>query len=286
MRSKFFPIVAFFMSFSGWAQTDSILVPAGSFMMGSAKGPKDEQPVMEVTVQAFKLDKSPVSVEKFGRWIETTGYQTEADRFGNSTVFDMRSGGWSLVEKANWQKPFGQAGPKAPGNHPVTQVSWHDALSYCKAQNGRLPTEAEYEYAAKGAGQYGDPIYSFGDKIARDGDFLVNVYTGEFPFRNTGEDGYLYTAPVGETGITPLGFTDMAGNVWEWTSDWFHPTWRQRAGDKNPTGPREGTEKVIKGGSFLCHDSYCNRYRPGARTRNTPDSSTSHTGFRLAYSED
>ena len=102
------------MSFSGWAQADSILVPGGSFMMGSAKGPKDEQPVMEVTVQTFKLDKSPVSVEKFGRWIETTGYQTEADRFGNSAVFDMRSGGWSLVEKANWQNPLAKTVLKHP----------------------------------------------------------------------------------------------------------------------------------------------------------------------------
>lgn len=279
MRNTSFPYsdlvlaLALLMSFSGWAQADSILVPGGSFMMGSAKGPKDEQPVVEVTVQAFKLDKSPVSVEKFGRWIETTGYQTEADRFGNSAVFDMRSGGWSLVEKANWQKPFGLDGPKAPGNHPVTQVSWHDAVSYCKAQNGRLPTEAEYEYAAKGAGQYGDPLYSFGDKIARDGDFLVNVYTGEFPFRNTGEDGYLYTAPIGETGITPLGFTDMAGNVWEWTDTWY--------GTYGEPSPEQ--EKALRGGSFLCDEDVCHGYRTTGRTQSTPDSSLIHTGFRCAY---
>ena len=255
------------------ASAESILVPGGTFLMGSSKGPKDEQPVIEVQVASFRLDKSPVSVGRFGEWVKATGFETEADRYGNSAVFDMRTGRWNMVNQANWQKPFGSNGPTAPDNHPVTQVSWNDAVAYCSSKDGRLPTEAEYEYAAKGAGQYGDPVYSFGDKVARDGDFLVNIYTGEFPFRNTGEDGYFYTAPIGKTGITPLGFTDMAGNVWEWTASWY--------GTYGQTPAK--TEKALRGGSFLCDEDVCHGYRTTGRTHSTPDSSLIHTGFRCAY---
>lgn len=259
------------VSASSWA--DSILLPPGKFLMGSKSGKSDEQPVHQVLVDSFRLDKSPVSVERFSQWIESSRYVTEADRFGNSAVFDIKVGRWDLVPGANWRKPFGGQGPDAPLDHPVTQVSWNDAKAYCTAQNGRLPTEAEFEYAAKGAGQYGDPVYSFGDKIAKDGDFLVNIYNGEFPFRNTGEDGYLHTAPLGETGITPLGFTDMAGNVWEWTASWYGPYQGQ--------SPKQA--KALRGGSFLCDEDVCHGYRTTGRTQSTPDSSLIHTGFRCAY---
>ncbi len=251
----------------------TIQLPAGSFMMGSDAGKPDERPVHEVDVKAFRLDRSPVSVSDFSKWLTKSGYTTEADKFGSSAVFSMKRGVWQLVPGANWQRPLGPNGPEALDNHPVTHVSWNDANHYCQSREGRLPTEAEFEYAAKGAGKHGNPTYAFGDREVKDGDFLVNVYNGEFPYRNTGEDGYLYTAPIGKTGITSLGFTDMAGNVWEWTDDWYG-FYGQAPGQQ---------EKALRGGSFLCDKDVCHGYRTTGRTHSTPDSSLMHTGFRCAY---
>jgi sulfatase modifying factor 1 len=252
---------------------DPLLIPSGTFLMGSDKGMPHERPIHEVSVETFKLDISPVSVGTFEAWLDKSGYKTEAEKFGNSAVFDMDTGRWNMVADANWQYPMGPDGQKAHADHPVTHVSWHDANQYCEAAGGRLPKEAEFEYAAKGAGQYGNPVYAFGDKVVRDGDFLVNVYNGNFPFKNTGADGYLYTAPIGKTGITPLGLTDMAGNVWEWSDDWFGPY----------NGISDKTEKALRGGSFLCDQEVCHGYRTSGRTHSTPDSSLVHTGFRCAY---
>jgi len=252
---------------------EPLLIPGGTFSMGSNKGMADERPVHEVSVASFKLDISPVSVGAFDAWLTHSHYETQAETFGNSAVFDMDSGRWNMVTGANWQYPMGPGQEKAPNDHPVTQVSWHDATQYCEAVGGRLPQEAEFEYAAKGAGQYGNPVYAFGDEIKKDGDFLVNVYNGQFPFKNTGADGYLYTAPIGKTGITPLGLTDMAGNVWEWTADWYGPY----------NGTPTKTEKTLRGGSFLCDQEVCHGYRTTGRTHSTPESSLVHTGFRCAY---
>ena len=255
------------------ASADSLFIPGGIFLMGSNKGMPHERPIHEVSVASFKLDISPVSVGTFEDWLDTSGYRTEAEKFGNSAVFDMDTGRWNMVANANWQYPMGPDQQKAQADHPVTHVSWYDAKHYCDAAGGRLPKEAEFEYAAKGAGQYGNPVYAFGDKVVKDGDFLVNVYNGKFPFKNTGADGYLYTAPVGKTGITPLGLTDMAGNVWEWAEDWYGPY----------NGISAKTEKVLRGGSFLCDQEVCHGYRTTGRTHSTPDSSLVHTGFRCAY---
>lgn len=259
-------------SLAAWSAAP-IQLPSGSFMMGSEQGKHDERPVRAVEVKAFLLDRSPVSVLEFSNWLKTSGHITEADKFGSSAVFDMAVGRWQLVDGANWQYPFGPDGPKAQENHPVTHVSWNDAIQYCQSNKGRLPTEAEFEYAAKGAGKHGNPVYAFGTREVKDGDFLVNVYNGEFPYQNTGEDGYLYTAPIGLTGITPLGFTDMAGNVWEWTADWY--------GIYGTTTAKQ--EKALRGGSFLCDKDVCHGYRTTGRTHSTPDSSLMHTGFRCAY---
>lgn len=250
-----------------------LLIQGGTFLMGSNKGMPHERPIHEVSVASFKLDVSPVSVGTFEVWLEESGYKTEAEKFGNSAVFDMDTGRWNMVADANWQYPMGPDQPKAQADHPVTHVSWHDATQYCEAADGRLPKEAEFEYAAKGAGQYGNPVYAFGDKIMKDGGFLVNVYNGKFPFKNTGADGYLYTAPIGKTGITPLGLTDMAGNVWEWMDDWYGPY----------NDVSQKTEKALRGGSFLCDQEVCHGYRTTGRTHSTPDSSLVHTGFRCAY---
>lgn len=258
----------------GNAYAAPLLIKGGEFMMGSNEGMPHERPVHNKSVATFKLDISPVTVQQFSDWVSKTHYQTEAERYGNALVFIMDSGRWLLVDGADWQHPLGPDGALASDNHPVTQVSWNDANQYCTAIGGRLPTEAEYEYAGKGAGIYDTPVYSFGDAVAKDGDFLINIYTGEFPFHNTNEDGYLYTAPVGETGITPLGLTDMAGNVWEWTSDWYGPYLASNPPQK---------EKALRTGSFLCDKDVCAGYRTTGRTHSTPDTSLAHTGFRCAY---
>lgn len=257
------------------AERPEVSIKAGSFTMGNVNGPRDERPARQLDMAAFRLDKSPVTVREFAAFVEATGHRTTAEELGDSAVFDMEQGGWSLVAGTTFRHPLGPEQAPANPDHPVTHVSWFDARAYCEHEGRRLPTEAEFEYAAKSGTPNGNAVYAFGDKIARDGDFLINIYTGKFPFRNTGADGYVYTAPVGATGITPLGLTDMAGNVWEWSEDWYMP-YGANADDAEPT------EKTQRGGSFLCHESYCHGYRTTARAHSTPDTSAVHVGFRCA----
>jgi len=247
---------------------EKVLLPAGEFTMGSENGMPNERPVRKLRLNSFYLDQSPVSVAEYKRFAATSHHVSSAEKFGNSAVFDMASGRWLMIAGATWQHPQGPLKTAAPTDHPVTQVSWFDALKYCTASNGRLPTEAEFEYAAKSAGRYGNPVYAFGDTVVKDGDFLVNIYTGKFPLQNTGADGYMLTAPIGKTGITPLGLTDMAGNVWEWSADWYD--------DKK-------NERTLRGGSFLCDEDVCHGYRTSARSQSTPETSLMHVGFRCAY---
>lgn len=256
-----------------WA--DTLRIEGGPLQMGSLQGAADERPVQQVAVAPFYYDRSPVTVAAFARFVKETGYVTTAESLGNSAVFDMAGAGWSLVEGASFRFPLGPDGPLAGLDHPVTHVSWFDAEAFCRHAGGRLPGEAEFESAAK-AGSEGNPVYAFGDEIVKDGEFLVNVYNGFFPYRNTGEDGYLYTAPVGKTGVTPIGLTDMAGNVWEWTADWYLPYGADRARFRP-------TERAQRGGSFLCDEDVCHGYRTTARSHSTPDSSAIHVGFRCAY---
>lgn len=265
------------------ATTPRVQIPGGEFMMGSNKGMAHEMPVHQVAVESFYLSTFPVSVAQFAEFVSATGYTTTAEGYGNSAVFDMSRGRWGLIEGATWHHPLGPHSGPAPLNHPVTQVSWYDAIAYCQADGGRLPTEAEFEYAAKGAGQYGNPVYAFGDAVIKDGEFLINIFIGEFPLNNVAADGYLYTAPIGKTGITPLGLTDMAGNVWEWSADWYgrystQSTQAQLAAAKAP-------EKSQRGGSFLCDEDVCSGYRTAGRAHSTPDTSLMHVGFRCAYDE-
>lgn len=280
-------------------------IPTGPFRMG-AEGPEcwssdGEGPVREFDLDDYMINRCCVTNSEFETFVEETGYQTEAESFGWSIVFMgqipkaqkkrksfetvVGMHWWAKVEKADWRKPGGPGtNVRKLGDHPVVHVSWNDAFAYAQWTGKKLPTEAQWEKAARGG--LDQKRYPWGDDFTPKGKHQCNIWQGKFPDKNTAEDGHLWTAPVKSFPANGFGLHNASGNVWEWTSDWFHPAWRQTTGDKNPTGPSEGTEKVIKGGSFLCHDSYCNRYRPGARTRNTPDSSTSHTGFRLAYSED
>jgi formylglycine-generating enzyme required for sulfatase activity len=163
-------------------------------------------------------------------------------------------------------------------NHPVVHVSWADASAYAAWAGKRLPSEAEWEFAARGGLE--QKLFPWGDELTPGGKHLCNIWQGQFPDINTAEDGYEATAPVDAYPPNGFGLLSMAGNVWEWCADWFSPDFHLIAARNNPVGPQSGIAKVIRGGSFLCHASYCNRYRVAARTSNTPDSSASNIGFR------
>ena len=259
---------------------EMVLISAGTSPIGSSSGTADEQPVFRAQVDAFYLDRSPVTVKAFADFVTTHNYVTDAETAGSAAVMEFGSGHWYLLPGASWQHPVGAHNTPALPDHPVTQVSWHDAVAYCDAQSKRLPSEVEWEHAAR-SGHDGEVAYAFGDARLHEGDYLANVWTGAFPVLNTGDDGFKATSPVGHFGLTPAGLTDMAGNVWEWTADWYgNYTTRRSAGG----APATGTHKVQRGGSFLCEASVCHGFRVSARSPATPDSASMHVGFRCARS--
>ena len=231
---------------------------------------------------------------RFASFVADTGYQTDAERLGDSFVFAgflppedkpqnavVAAPWWRMVKGASWHKPFGPDSDNyAVANHPVTHISWTDAKAFAEWAGGRLPTEVEWEHAARGG--LGDVMFTWGDKLPNETDFMpCNIWQGEFPHFNSAADGYSGTAPVTSFEPNGYGLYNMLGNVWEWTATSFKVRSLKKAvkeAHKNKHG-----YKVVKGGSFMCHDSYCFRYRIAARTSNSPDSSTSHQGFRLVY---
>jgi len=253
-----------------------VYVPGGVTRIGSEDGLPEEQPVFAARVEAFLMDVHPVTVAQFRAFVEATGYLTEAERHGDAGVYDPASGGWKLVAGANWHSPLGPDGPPAPDDHPVTQVSWHDAEAFARWAGKRLPTEVEWEHAARNA-RDDRGRYPWGEALLAGGRHRANIWQGRYPGGNTGADGHLLTSPVGAFGATELGLTDMAGNVWEWTADWFRPY----AERDRPWVPGSAGEKVQRGGSFLCHVSYCHGYRVSARSHSSPDTALFHVGFRL-----
>jgi sulfatase modifying factor 1 len=249
----------------------------GRTRIGSDDGEPAERPAFYADVKPFLLDVHPVTVGEFGRYVEATGYRTQAEGFGNAGVFDVKSGSWSLVDGATWRRPLGPSTPPAPDDHPVTQVSWNDAQAYCRWAGGRLPTEVEWEYAARN-GRSNAPRYAWGNALVVDGHYMANTWQGEFPRHNSVADGWLYTSPVGTFGKTASGLTDMGGNVWQWCEDWFRPYGAQGT----PFAPDAESAKVMRGGSFLCDPKVCHGFRISARGHSTPETALVHVGFRCA----
>jgi len=271
----------------------------GSFEMGAddeAGFPADgEGPVREVALDPFAIDKHAVTNAEFHRFVTETDYRTDAERFGWSFVFESfvsssdqqhllksipETPWWVAVRGANWFHPEGpDSSVEERWNHPVVHVSWRDAAAYAEWAGKRLPTEAEWEYAARGG--LSGKRYAWGDELTPDGEHRCNIWQGDFPTENTVADGYAGTAPVDAYDPNGYGIYNVSGNVWEWCGDWFSAD-HESDSRKNPTGPSSGNHRVIRGGSYLCHRSYCNRYRVAARSSNAPDSSTGNTGFRCA----
>jgi formylglycine-generating enzyme len=263
-------------------EIEMILIPGGTFTMGTAEGYPFEGPPHEVTLKPFWIDKHEVTVGQFAKFVEATGYITEAERFGWSGVFSEKTGHWEAVTGATWRKPMGPAAPAARADEPVTQISYNDAQAYAKWAGKRLPTEAEFEFAARGGLE--GKTYAWGDELYPDSKHLANIWQGHFPTENRHEDGYGAAAPVMSFSPNGYGLYDMAGNACEWTADWFsEATYAHGPYPRvNPTGPPNGEERVIRGGSFLCSDNYCTGYRVAARMKSAPDSGLNNTGFRCA----
>ena len=280
------------------AQT-MVQIDDGTFLMGTdnRKGyPADgEGPVRRVDVASFLVSTETVTNSEFARFVEATGYETEAEKFGWSFVFHLfvseetkravkqAVGGanwWWKVEGADWRHPEGpDSNVDERQFHPAIHVSWNDAIAYCNWTDARLPTEAEWEYMARGGLE--QKLYPWGDDLTPNEQFLCNIWQGRFPDLNTAMDGYVGTAPARSFKPNGFGIYNVAGNVWEWCSDWFSTNFHVNGPHKNPQGAATGQAKVVRGGSYLCHYSYCNRYRVAARTANTPDSSTGNMGFRI-----
>ncbi|MCI0439069.1 MAG: formylglycine-generating enzyme family protein, partial [Chloroflexi bacterium] len=253
------------------------LIPGGEFLMGAddAEGfPSDgEGPVRKVRVNAFYMDECAVTNAEFARFVKATRYKTDAERYGWSFVFrgflppQMARRIEVVVAEAPWWAPVrGASGrhPEGPGSdierrmeHPVVHVSWNDAMAYCEWAGKRLPTEAEWEHAARGGLE--QKRYPWGNELTPDGEHRCNIWQGEFPTRNTAEDGYAGTAPARSFPPNGYGLYNVSGNVWEWVADWFSATFHTNGPRNNPKGPPVGMARVIRGGSYMCHDSYCNR---------------------------
>ncbi|MBW9089796.1 formylglycine-generating enzyme family protein [Rhizobium wenxiniae] len=254
-----------------------------------------EGPERKVFLPDFHLEVETVTVRRFTEFVGATGYVTESERFGMSAVFSpllkdqaMVTGGvvdtpwWIRIDGATWKQPEGPGSSIAERlDHPVTQVSWNDAMAFASWVGGRLPSEAEWEHAARGGNCR--RRYPWGDVEPTDAAIFCNIWQGAFPRHNTLADGYFSTAPARSFNPSDTGFYNLAGNVWEWSADAFKVRSMTRAAKARNDQARKFSDKVLKGGSFLCHKSYCYRYRIASRMGLSADSSSSNTGFRIAY---
>ena len=278
---------------------DMIKLDGGAFLMGTDSEqafPQDgEGPVRTVVLDPFYIDRCAVTNAQFAEFVRDTGYQTESEKLGWSFVFqghlpeDRRKdlvadtvpgvSWWCKVNGAAWSHPEGPDSEIAHRErYPVTHVSWNDASAYAVWAGKRLPTEAEWEFAARGGLE--QKLFPWGDELTPHAEHRCNVWQGEFPLVDLAEDGYAGLAPVDSFWPNEFGLYNITGNTWEWCSDYFHPSYHLTGARVNPVGPLRGQTRVMKGGSYLCHGSYCNRYRVAARTSNEPDSATTNIGFR------
>lgn len=308
--------IASLMDFSSDALAGSdcppgmVLIPRGTFQIG-ADDPRfpEERSAADVTVDRFCMDQTEVTNAQFAEFVKATGYQTTAERplsqeqfpdlpeeqrSPGSLVFQMAKPGvravpnlswWHWTVGANWRHPFGpESAISGKENYPVVHIAYNDAVAYARWAGKSLPTEAQWEFAARGGLE--GATYTWGNQYS---EHKANTWQGIFPLFNTRSDGYLGTAPVGSFSSNGYGLYDMAGNVWEWTSDWYHVG--HQSHQSNPVGPKadsfdpnkpeEMALHVIKGGSYLCAPNYCSRFRPAARESEAPDTGTTHIGFRL-----
>ena len=299
---------------------DMVWVPGGTYRMGSDSHYPEEAPAHRVTVDGFWMDRFPVTNEEFARFAEETGHVTFAEippnpadypgarpemLYAGSLVFrkplvrvDLRDASrwWSFMRGAEWRHPYGPGSTiRGLDRHPVVHVAYSDVVAFATQAGKELPTEAEWERAARGGLDGAE--YAWGDQLTPRGRHMANTWQGEFPWKNANADGFDGTSPVDAFPPNGFGLSDMIGNVWEWTSDWYkpgHPAERHKACciPRNPRGPREERSydpcqpesriprKVLKGGSHLCSPNYCRRYRPAARFAEPVDTSTCHVGFR------
>ena len=301
-----------------------VWIPNGTFMMGSI-GPQarpDESPVHPVKVDGFWIDQTEVTNAQFAAFVEATGYVTTSEKPVNwdemkkqlppgtpkphdsllqasSLTFKTTNGPvdlnnyaawWEWKPKASWRQPQGKGSSiKGKEDHPVVHVSWDDANAYAKWAGKRLPTEAEWEWAARGGLK--NKKYPWGDEEITTGKVKANSWEGSFPYDNTSKDLFFYSAPVKSFEANGYGLYDMAGNVWEWCSDWYHYDYYKTLEGKettNPKGPDNSydpynpyiAQRIIRGGSFLCNDTYCSGYRVASKMKSSPDTGSQHTGFR------
>jgi len=307
-----------------------VWIPGGEFSMGAAVNGKgsdempmasnDAGPIHRVRVDGFWMDATAVTNEQFDKFVKATGYITIAERtptkeeFPTAPAENLVAGGvvfaptdhdvplndhyqwWSYVKGANWRHPQGpESDIKGKEKYPVVQIAYPDAEAYAKWAGKRLPTEAEFEFAARGG--LSGKTYVWGDEFRPGGKSMANTWQGKFPVKDTGEDGYAGIAPVKSFAPNGYGLFDMAGNVWEWCSDWYRPDYYKTLADKggvanNPKGPdspldpAEPNEKkrVHRGGSFLCNEQYCSRYIVGTRGKGEVNTGTNHLGFRCVKS--
>ena len=308
------------------AQTDTMCwIPGGAFRMGSDRHYVEEAPTHRVIVGGFWMDTAPVTNAQFAAFVQATGHVTMAERkpdprdYPGALPHMLRAGSlvfsptprpvslkdwsqwWSFKFGADWRHPLGpDSSLRGLEDHPVVHVAYPDALAYARWAGKSLPTEAQWEYAARGGLEGAEFVW--GDELTPGGRHMANIWQGAFPFQNTVEDGYARTSPVGAYPPNGYGLLDMIGNVWEWTCDWYEPRHPDEALKaccipRNPRGGREERSydplqpnvriprKVLKGGSHLCAPSYCRRYRPAARHPEPIDTSTSHVGFRCVVTE-
>lgn len=256
---------------------DMVYVPGGYTLVGTEEGMDQEKPTFWVLVKPFLMDQHEVTVGQFRIFVNATRYQTQAEKVGDAGVFSDSTKEWALIKGTNWQFPYGPEAGAATDDMPVTQVSWNDAQVYVKWAGKRLPREIEWEHAARN-GTNCRTNYPWGNDLVVNGKHLANTWNGTFPDYDQASDGFHRAAPVGTFGVSPLGLADMSGNVWEWCedpkmaySDLIH---------QQPLTITPQTERVLRGGSYLCEPGWCHGYRVSGRSGSTAETSLMHTGFR------